>query len=157
MKNLFFVGVLAAGCAPTNYYYNFDLTDPGAQNLSKPGQRDTLEDDSIKAEILVDPTTFQAISFDVTNKTSQIVEVQWTQINMIGPDGSTIPVHPDADLGWIQPGTRMAARLVPFSLPPSGSAAAAYDGQTFQLQVPMVVGGQPKVYQYHLIVHMQKL
>jgi hypothetical protein len=157
MKTLFYALLLAVGCAPANYYYNFDITDPGSHNLSKPGERDTLEDDSVRAEILVDPTTFQAIALDLINKTDQILEVQWTQITMTGPDGSTLPLRPDADLGWVQPSSKVAARLVPFSLPPSGNAAASYDNSTWQLQVPMVVRGQPKNYQYHLIVHMQKL
>ena len=35
--------LVASGCAPAKYYYNFDVTDPGAKNLTKPGERDGVE------------------------------------------------------------------------------------------------------------------
>jgi hypothetical protein len=157
MKALALLPLIAAGCAPTNYYYSFDLTNPGAQNLSKPGERDTLEDSNVKAEILVDPTTFRAIALDLKNKTNQVMEVQWTQIKMIAPDGSSLPVQPDAALGVVLRGYKVSSRLVPYSLPASGDAAAAYDNMHFELDVPLVILGQPKLYQFQMIVHMQKL
>jgi hypothetical protein len=157
MRKLLLTALLAVGCAPANYYYSFDLTDPGAQNLNKPGQRDTLEDADIKAEMLVDPTTFQAVALDVTNKTNQTVQVQWSQIVIVAPDGSQVALHPDTQLGWVEPGLKVAARLVPFVLPASGPEAAAYDNAKFELDVPMVIRGTPKLYQFHMIVHMQKL
>ena len=36
--------VTSAACVPAKYFYNFDITDPGAKNLTKPGERDMLED-----------------------------------------------------------------------------------------------------------------
>jgi len=151
------VSMSLSACAPTNYYYSFDLSDPGAHNLTKPGQCDTWEDGDVKAEILVDPTTFQAVAFDVTNKSDRTLEVQWASIVMLAPDGTQMPLRPDQQLGFIDPGQKTASRLIPFSLPPSGGAAAAYDGTKFELDVPMVVRGAPKLYQFHMLVHMQKL
>ena len=44
--------VAASGCAPSKYFYNFDVTDPGAKNLTKPGERDVVEDPDLRAELL---------------------------------------------------------------------------------------------------------
>src|SRR5579883_386911 len=104
MRTILLAALLGAGCAPSSYYYSFDLTDPGAQNLTKPGHRDTIEDADVKSEVLVDPTTFQAVALDVTNKTDQTLQVQWNQIVMVAPDGSQVQLHPDAQLGWVEPG-----------------------------------------------------
>jgi len=158
MKTCLALAALCLGaCSPASYYYSFDLSDPGARNLTKPGQRDTWEDGDVKVEVLVDPTTFQAVAFDVTNKTDRALEVQWPSIVMLAPDGTQMPLRPDQQLGFIDPGQKLAARLIPFSLPPTGGAAAAYDGTKFELDVPMVVRGAPKLYQFHMLVHMQKL
>jgi hypothetical protein len=157
MRKLALIALASSACAPASYYYSFDLTNPGAQNLSKPGQRDTLEDDSVKSEILVDPTTFQAIALDVTNKTNQMMDVQWDQIRMTGPDGIAVQLQVDQPQGMVQPGRKVAVRLIPFALPATGSAAAGFDKTHFELDVPMVVNGQPKTYQFQMIVHMQKL
>ncbi len=142
------------GCAIANYAYSFDLTNPGAHNLVKPGQRDTLEDGDIKAEILVDPTSFQAIALDITNKTEVPMQVQWGQISMVAPDQSQTPLAPDQQLGEIEPGAKVAARLVPFVLPGQGPAAKAYDNTNFELVVPIVVRNAPREmrYQMHVIV-----
>jgi hypothetical protein len=151
---------LAAGCVDGNYYYSFDLTDPGARNVTRPGQRDTLEDADIKAEILVDPTSFQAILLDVTNKTDVPLQINWAGIFVVGPMEQGAPqaqVQPDAPLPPVEPGAKAVARLVPFSLPPSGRLAAAYDGSTYQLVVPMFVRNQQREYRYHFIVHTKKI
>ena len=65
-------------------------------------------------------------------------------------------MKPDADLGWVQPGTKVNARLVPFQLPSVGAAAVAYDQAKFILVVPAVVRGNQKEYRYHLIAQAIK-
>ena len=147
----------ALGCAPANYAYSFDLTDPGARNLQKPGERDTLEDADVKSEILVDPTSFQAILLDVTNKTEVPLQVAWDQISIVEPDHSQVPLHPDSGLGAVESQARVTARLVPFSLPSVGSAATAYDNTDFELVVPMIVRGAPREMRYHLHARTHKL
>jgi hypothetical protein len=149
--------VAAGGCAPANYAYNFDLTDPGAKNLTKPGERDTLEDADVKSEILVDPTSFQAILFDVTNKTEQPLQVAWDRISITGPDGVQNPLRPDVGVGAVEPGAKVVARLLPFALPAQGKVAAAYDGTTFELVVPTLVRGAPRDLHFHLVAHTNKL
>jgi hypothetical protein len=68
-----------------------------------------VEDTDLKAEILVDGAT-EAVLLDVTNKTDQVLQVEWAEISLSRPDGTGTPLRPDADLGWIQPGGTLAAR-----------------------------------------------
>ncbi len=149
--------LVSTACAPANYFYNFDITDPGAKNLTRPGERDFFEEDDLRAEVLVDPTSFQAVLLILTNKTSEPMIVQWGQIGMIGPDRVERPIRPDQAVGPIEPFTRGRARLIPFELPAIGGAAASYDGQTFELVVPLVVRGQPRSLRLHLLAHAVKL
>jgi hypothetical protein len=157
MRILLALGLFVVGCAPANYAYSFDLTDPGARNLTKPGERDTIEDADVKTEILVDPTSFQAVLLDLTNKTEVPLEVRWDQISIIGPDHSQMPVHADVGLGAIEPGAKVVARLIPFVLPAVGAAAAAYDNTDFELVVPMAVRGAVRENRYHLHARANKL
>jgi hypothetical protein len=147
----------ASGCVPPKYYYNFDVTDPGAKNLTRPGERDVLENPDLKAEILVDPTSFQSILLIITNTTSEPLSVEWHQIAVIGPDRVERPLRPDVGVGRIEPFTKARARLIPFELPDMGNAAASFDGQAFELVVPLVVRGQPKDFRIHLLAHAVKL
>jgi hypothetical protein len=135
---------VAAGCA-TPYAFRFDLADPAAG------------DDDVSAAIRVDPTGSAALQYEVTNKTDQVLQVHWTQIAMRHPDGTTSTLRPDADLGWIQPGATMIGWLGPFVLPNSGPAAAAYDGRSLELEVPMTVRQEARVYRYQIAVHAQPL
>jgi hypothetical protein len=149
---------LVAGCAPANYVYSFDLVNAGAHNVQKPGERDVLDDSDVTSEILVDPTSFQAVLLDLTNKTDQPIQVGWEQISIVGPDHTQTPLKPDAPMPpAIEPAARLMARLVPFALPPSGAAARAYDGRDFELVVPMTVRGAPTERRYRLRVHLTKL
>jgi hypothetical protein len=149
--------MLVAGCAPANYAYNFDISNPGARNLTKPGERDVLEDGDIKAELLVDPTSFQAVAFDLTNKTESPIEVSWSQISIVGPDKVQNTLHSDSPLGAVESGARVSARLVPFQLPAQGDAAKAYDNSDWELVVPMVVRGMPVERRYQLHARALKL
>jgi hypothetical protein len=157
MRTLVLAACALAGCGVANYTYNFDLTDPGARNLTKPGERDAIEDADVKTEVLVDPTSFKAIALDVTNKTDVPVDVQWNAIAVVMPDHTQMPLHADAQLASVDPTAKVSARLIPFELPSQGAPAKAYDGATFELVVPMVVRGQPREYRYHLIARVTKL
>jgi hypothetical protein len=160
MRKLTFAAVsalLCAACSPSHYYYNFDISDPGAQNFTKPGVHDVLEDADIRTEVLVDPTSFQSILLVITNKTSEPLLVSWNQLSVIGPDRTERPLKPDVGLGTIEPFVNVHARLIPFELPALGSAAAGYDNQTFELVVPLTVRGQPRDYRIHLLAHAMKI
>lgn len=149
--------VAGAGCAPAKYFYNFDVTDPGAKNLTKPGERDVLEDPDLRAELLVDPTSFQAILLMITNTTAEPMTVHWGRISIIGPDRVARPLQPDIRLGRIEPYTKVRARLIPFELPDLGTAAAGYDNAQFELVVPLEVRNQPRDLRIHLLAHAVKL
>lgn len=149
--------LVASGCTPSKYYYNFDVTDPGAKNLTKPGERDVLEDPDLRAEILVDPTSFQAILLIITNLTAEPMMVQWNEISVIGPDRVARPLRPDVGVGRIEPYTKQRVRLIPFELPDVGTAASGYDQQPFELVVPLEVKGQYRDFRVHLLAHAVKL
>ncbi len=66
-------------------------------------------------------------------------------------------LRPAVDLGWIQPGATASARLFPLALPNKGSAAAAYEGQRFELDVPVIVRREARQYHYSLVAHVREL
>jgi hypothetical protein len=146
-----------SGCAPASYLYSFDLTDPGAINYPDFRRPDVIEDPDVKLEVRADPTEFKAIALDVTNKTEVPLTVQWSLMSIIGPDAVQNPIRPQTDPGPIQPGAKVTALLVPFTLPSTGAAAKMYDGTTFELVVPLVVRGAPRESRYHLKVKLQKI
>jgi hypothetical protein len=152
------LGVLLAsvGCAMP-YAYSFHSENRDARPSAKPNQREVLDDADVRAEILVDPTDARAILLDLTNKTDQVLQVEWAKITMTGSDGSSTSPRPHVDLGWILPGTTMSARLVPFALPPSGDRAAGYQGSRFELVVPMIVRREPKSYRYSFVVDVRPI
>ena len=157
-KSLFtLVAAFGVGCAPASYVYTFDLTDPGAHNLTRPGERDTIEDADVKAELLVDPTSFQAILLELTNKTGATLDVDWQGVAIVGADHVENRIRPDNRPDPVEPGAKIVTRLVPFVLPEKGPAAAGYEGATFELVVPVLIGGKNKVYRYHLLAHVNKL
>ena len=82
LKGLACAGCLAllAGCAPANYLYSFDLSDPGAVNFADFRRPDALEDADVKIEVRADPTEFKAIAVDITNKTDVPLTVAWDQM-----------------------------------------------------------------------------
>jgi hypothetical protein len=83
--------------------------------------------------------------------------VSWGNVVLIGPDGTERPLRPDAHVEAIEPGARVVVRLVPFSLPASGPAAAAYDQSRFEVVLPMFIRGAQRVYQFHFIARTIKL
>jgi hypothetical protein len=152
------LGVLLAsmGCA-TPYAYSFRLDTQEARPAAKPEQRDVAADADVRAEILVDPTGARAILLDLTNKTDQVLQVDWGKITMTRSDGSSTSPRPHVDLGWIPPGATINARLVPFALPPAGDRAASYQGSRFELLVPMIVRREPKLYRYSFTVDVRPI
>jgi hypothetical protein len=145
-----------AGCA-TTYQYTFHLENRTARPGSRPGDRDVLDDADARAEILVDPVGERAVLLDLTNKTDQVLAVEWTKIVLTSADGSRTTPRPDVDLGWIRPGTTVRARLIPFALPPSGEPAARYQGWHFTLDVPVIVRRERKTYRYNLVATLQEM
>jgi len=92
----------------------------------------------------------------VTNKTDQVLQVAWAEISITRPDGTGTALRPDVDLGWLPPGVTLAARLFPIALPHSGSAALANQGRRFQLNVPVIVRREAKVYNFTLTAHVRE-
>jgi len=149
------VALLAlVGCA-SHYEYTFHLTEPGVHPAASPGGPEMLEDADVKAEILVDGVA-EAVLLDVTNKTDQVLQVEWAEISITRPDGTATTLRPDVDLGWLPPGVTVAARLFPIALPHSGNAALADQGRRFQLNVPVIVRREAKVYHFTLTAHVRE-
>lgn len=147
----------AAGCAPANYLYGFDLTDPGARNFADFRRPDALEDPDVIVELRLDPTEFKAVALDITNKTDAPLAIAWDQISIIGPDRSQVILRPTAPQPAIEPGARVSTQLLPFELPAQGPAAKAYDGTTFELVIPLVARGVARENRYHLRARLQKI
>ncbi len=139
------------GCTPTTYAYKFQLTDRGAHLAATPAERDSLEDEVIKAELQIGD---DGILLDLTNKTAEVLQVEWNKIAIDRGDGIKTRLHPTVDLGWIDPGAKLTAQLVPFALPHTGSAAAGYEGRALELNVPVVALHEPKTYTFHLVAHV---
>jgi hypothetical protein len=133
---------LLAGCA-SQYAYTFRVDPP-------------VEDTDLRAQIVVD-TIANDVALDLTNKTDQVLQVEWAKIAITDTRGRVAPLRPDVDLGWIQPGATVAAKLFPLALPRKGDEAAAYDGQHFDLTVPVIVRREPKQYHYSLVAHVREL
>ena len=150
------LSLACVGCS-VPYEYTFHLENQGARPAAKPSDREVLDDADVRAEIAVDPSGARAILLDLTNKTDQVLQVEWAQITMRRSDGSSTSPRPQLDLGWIQPGATVSARLVPFALPPSGSQVASYQGSRFELTVPMIVRREPKLYRYSFSVTVRRI
>ena len=135
------VAVALVACSHVEYAYTFVAGPTG--------------DADVAAEIAVDERA-GAIDLALTNHTDVEVQVRWADIALTRPDGAIVALRPDADLGWIKPGARVAARLFPLVLPRDGGAAA-YDGRSFQLRVPAIVRREDKTYRVDLTAHVRKL
>jgi hypothetical protein len=146
----------SAGCAAP-YAYRFDMVDPGARYTGRSGARDSVEDADVGATVLLDPAAAAAVQLEVTNKSAEVLQIDWARITLRHADGTVSSLRPDGDLGWILPGRKQTAWLSPFVLPRDGPAAAAYEGQVLDLIVPMTVRREAKVYHYHFVVHAQPL
>jgi len=134
----------ATGCA-TPYAYRFEASPPSDGS------------DDVETRVEVDPAGAKAVTLHVTNKTDEPLQVSWAKISIAGPDGKLVALRPDADLGWLEPGASQTAKLGPFTLPTAGDPALAYDGQHFELRVPMIVRREPKLVRCPLAVHVEPI
>lgn len=136
------VTVLAgAACAAQPYAYDFRVT-PGAAR------------DGVAADVRVD-TAAAAILLELHNQSDQVLHVEWAKIRLAGPDGTTTPLRPEDDPGWLAPRATSAARLFPFVVPQRGDAAARNHGRRFHLEVPVVIRREPEVLRFTLTAHVR--
>jgi len=158
IRRCFPLALLAAlfiltSCA-TPYAYRFDRLDGSAAPDPAAAGCQVREDADVRVELRLDPTGERAIFMTVSNQTDQVLQIEWTKLTMTRSDGLVTTLRPDADLGWIEPGQKQLARLIPFALPASGEAAHALDGQRFRLKVPMSVRREQRTYCYDLLAHV---
>jgi hypothetical protein len=148
------IGVLAqrllvlaafAGCA-TPYAYHFQLAE--APQIGD-GAGDTFEDAVVKARLQV---AGDGIALDLTNKTDEVMQVQWSKIELDRGDGTTTALHAATDLGWIEPGESAQADLVPVAFPHEGDAALAYQHRKIELAVPVIAKREQATYRFHFLV-----
>ena len=130
---------LLAGCTST-YAYTFHVDG-------------TTDDGDVAADVRVDAAS-QVVHLGLTNKTDQVMQVEWSEIAIVRADGHGTELHPDADLGWLQPGATLSANLFPLAFPRHARAALADDNGKFELRVPVIVRREQKVYRYHLTAHV---
>lgn len=133
---------LLAGCAST-YAYAFHTDTP-------------IDDDDVRAAVVIDATS-QAVQLELTNKTDEVLQVDWTAIALTRATGTPAPLHPIADLGWIAPGATQTAELFPLVLPRHDPVALADDGRRFQLQLPVIVRREPKTYRITLTARVREI
>jgi hypothetical protein len=133
--------IVLAACSH-QYDYAFHTTAPS-------------EDADLRAEVHVD-TAHQTVELAVTNKTDQVLQVEWARIALVRADGRGIVLHPDVDLGWIPPGATQPARLVPLAVPTRDKAALADDGKRFALRVPMIVRRERRIFDIALVAQVHE-
>ena len=143
--------LVVAGCA-SPYAYSFRWVDPDVR-VAADGT-EVREDADVKAVLRVDAP---AVRLDLTNKTDEVLQVQWDEISLARPDGQRAVLRPDVDLGWIPPGATTAARLVPLVVPRDGPRARAYQDGQFALEVPVTVRREPRRYRFTLIASVREL
>jgi hypothetical protein len=150
-----------AACA-TPYSYRFQVTDPGVV-LGQSPRGDVVEDADVKAEVTVVETrssngaeASHELRLRLGNKTDDVMQVRWTEVLLVDPNGASRSVRPDQDLGGFKPGESQGNQLIPFVVPAHGAAALAYDGKIFELQVPIIVRKQRKQYGFHFMAHVSK-
>lgn len=143
---LVLAAVSALGGCATPYAYHFQLAE-----APQPAG-DTFEDAVVKARLRVDG---DAIKLDLTNKTAEVMQVQWSKIKLDRGDGTTTALHAATDLGWITPGASAQADLVPVAFPHEGDAALAYQHRKIELAVPVIANREPSTYRFHFVVSVQ--
>jgi hypothetical protein len=92
--------LFAFGACARPYAYTFLVTEPAARDA--PGGAQIIADADVEAQILVDANA-DAVHLEVTNKTEQVLQIEWAAIAIHGPDGRTTTLRPDVDLGWVEP------------------------------------------------------
>lgn len=130
-----------AACAP-HYAYTFEIPAAADRDLG--------------ADIVVDAKA-NTIALDLTNRTDQVLQIEWAKVSITDKSGLVTPLRPDWDLGWLQPGASVSAHLYPLALPDRGKAAAAYEGESLELTVPVIVRREAKQYHYSLVAHVHEI
>jgi hypothetical protein len=145
-----------AGCAPANYIFSFDLTDPGAVNYKDARRPDVMEDGDLKLEVRLDATEFKAIAVEITNKTDMPVQLG-NGFAIVTPEREQRALAPNAAIAPIEPTAKVGFQLGPFELPSVGPPAKMYNDTNFELVLTLVVRGQPREYRLHFHALAQKL
>ncbi len=140
---LCFTVLCDAGCfSPVVYRFHLVRDQP----TSAPLPEGTFEDADISVTFAIDATAGRHIAMTVTNKTEQNLQVNWRQLTLREPNGAVLTPRPQVDLGWLAPGATQRATLSPFSLPATTQNAHSYEGQRFELRVPITVRNEPRAY-----------
>lgn len=149
---LLLLGALLAspGCV-RQYIYRFDFDRVAVHSAETSSSRADLEDDktTVAIQFLQD-----SIMFSVTNKTDDLLQVEWDRIELLLASRTSRTLRPDTDLGWVAPGATASARLFPFVLPKLGEGAA-YADQGLVLKVPLIVEHEPVEHHYYFVAHVQ--
>ena len=148
------IGVVAAGSlgCDSHFAYHFQLTDPGAQAATDGGS--ALEDPDCKAEIQF---IHDAAVFKLTNKTDEVLQVEWAQITLDLGGGIVDTPRPDVDLGWVAPGATITARLVPIALPQTLVGVSRFRNGHVELDVPVIVRHEARTFHFHFATSVREL
>lgn len=143
-----------AGCySPVAYRFHLVRDQP----VSAPLPEGVFEDADLTLTFAIDATARRQISMTVTNKTDQKLQVNWRQLTVRDPTGAVVTPRPEVDLGWLAPGATQSAMLSPFSLPGTTQNATSYEGQRFELQVPITIRNEPRSYRTAFIAQVVEL
>jgi len=142
--------------------YDFAMTEPEeSQSLS-------FQDDAVAIEFDISE---ERIAFNLENKSSQPIQIDWNQVSYVDPDGSSNKVmhkgvkyaNKDESLAptTVPPNASIEDFILPTdllvrtsdgwtegSLFPDGSESEAYDGQTFSLFMPLEIGEETQNYNF---------
>ena len=94
---------------------------------------------------------------ELTNKTDDVIAVDWTKIVFDLGRGIIDTPRPDIDLGWVAVGATLTARLAPIPLPQSSKGVAPYRLGHVELDMPMIIRHQPRVYRFHFTTTVSQL
>lgn len=153
MPVLLLLGVLLAspGCV-RQYVYRFDFERVAVHSAETSSSRADLEDEKTKVAIQF---LQDSILLSVTNKTDELLQVEWDKIDLLLASRTSRTLRPDTDLGWVPAGATASARLFPFVLPKPGNGAAAYAEQELVLKVPLIVEHEPVEHHFYFVAHVQ--
>ncbi|HEY0253688.1 MAG TPA: hypothetical protein VGC41_19285 [Kofleriaceae bacterium] len=129
MHRIFLVAI--TGCAATHYQHEV--------------QSPAIDTEDVHAELAVQG---DVVHMALVNKTTDILQIQWNQIRLDRADGTTTPLHPTIDLGWVLPSARVETDLVPLVF-----ADQMMPDRRYTLRVPVIVNKEPRTFNFALVVH----
>ena len=142
--------------------YDFAMTEPEeSRSLS-------FQDDAVAIEFDISE---ERIAFDLENRSSQPIQIDWNQVSYVDPEGSSNKVmhkgvkyaNKDESLAptTVPPNASIEDFILPTDLVvrtsegwierplfPDGSESEAYDGQTFSLFMPLEIGEETQNYNF---------